>query len=325
MVDYGNASQRLVFRIAAIATLASMLAACGGGNAPQSTIPSGTNTAASHKHHPRDTATFVDLVDYQTSSLVQVYSGCSITCETTRTTLETGFNYPLTVGLDGANNAYVAGINGPTLVTKVPSGCKSASCEVALGGPGTGGNSIAVDSSGNAYLAIGDGVEAVPAGCQSTACVAHLGGGFSHAVGSVALDTYGNLYVSEAEGPGGSGVVEKMATNCTSASCVSSYYTGFQDPGAIAVDAAGDFAVYDAADNDIWLYPHPQGHVYFLRRAIGGNVDAINSMQFDFEGNLWVSDATDRELKIIPQSCSSASCVTEFTGNAGAGFAILAD
>jgi hypothetical protein len=80
----------------------------------------------------------------------------------------------------------------------MPVGCTSSSCVTTLGGGFSGPNGVAVDGSGNVYVADynNSAVKEMPAACTSSSCVTTLGGGFSYPAG-VAVDGSGNVYVGD--------------------------------------------------------------------------------------------------------------------------------
>jgi hypothetical protein len=67
-------------------------------------------------------------------------------------------------------------------VKEMPAGCASSSCVTTLGGGFNFPFGVAVDGSGNVYVADTDNnaVKEMPAGCASSSCVTTLGGGFSY-------------------------------------------------------------------------------------------------------------------------------------------------
>jgi DNA-binding beta-propeller fold protein YncE len=99
-------------------------------------------------------------------------------------------------------------------VYELPAGCTLAACLIALGGGFDLTEGVAVDGSGNVYVANlmtnMAGVSQIPAGCTSSTCVIALGGGF-HDPGGVAVDAIGNvIYVADFG-------VEEIPSGCTAA------------------------------------------------------------------------------------------------------------
>ena len=63
----------------------------------------------------------------------------------------------------------------------MPAGCASSSCVTTLGGGFSDPYGVAVDASGNVYVADygNSAVKEMPAGCASSSCVTTLGSGFA--------------------------------------------------------------------------------------------------------------------------------------------------
>jgi uncharacterized repeat protein (TIGR02543 family) len=163
-----------------------------------------------------------------------VPQGCtSSSCETT---VGSGISSPAAVALDGAGDIYIADeYNGHPLYevrvvggqTTVGSGVDSSDAVAVddLGdvfvtsfSQGTtlevpsvglqsnlapwlgGGGALATDAAGDVYFSDGYSVTEVPAGCASSACDIALPGGYG-SVGGLALDSAGNLYIPDENGP----------------------------------------------------------------------------------------------------------------------------
>ena len=104
-----------------------------------------------------------------------------------------------------------------------------AGAVTTLGGSFLYPEGVAVDASGNVYVAEVDrnAVKEMPAGCASPSCVTTLGGlfGFNGPDG-VAVDGSGNVYVADH----GNSAVEEMPAGCAFASCVTTLGGGFSYP-----------------------------------------------------------------------------------------------
>ena len=85
-----------------------------------------------------------------------------------------------------------------------------------LGGGFNGPLGVAVDGSGNVYVADygNSAVKEMPAGCASPSCVTTLVSGFSGP--GVAVDRSGNVYVADYI----NSAVKEMPAGCASSSCV---------------------------------------------------------------------------------------------------------
>jgi streptogramin lyase len=152
------------------------------------------------------------------------------------------------LAVDGAGNVYLAD-NGNNAVKEIPAGCTSASCVITLGGGFFTPWGVAVDTSGNVYVAasgvadseVGEVFE-MPSGCSSSSCVTQLGGAYDFNIySSVAVDGSGNVYVGEFYEQ----AVDKMPPGCNSADCVTKLGGGFGDVSGVALDGSGNVYVDD--------------------------------------------------------------------------------
>jgi len=116
-----------------------------------------------------------------------------------------------------------------------------------------GANGIAVDDSGNVFVAGGQayGLKEAAAGCASSACVKTLGSGFKQPT-SVALDGSGNLIVADY----GNGAVERvLAPGYSTVQTLAS----IPHPQGVAVDGSGN----------VFVTAYQSGKVYELMAAGG--------------------------------------------------------
>jgi sugar lactone lactonase YvrE len=133
-------------------------------------------------------------------------------------------------------------------VKEIPIGCDSESCIKVLGGGIQSPGGVAVDRSGNVYVADSHDrvLKKIPPGCASAICVRSLGGGFKYPSG-VAVDKSGNVFVTDPE----NNAVKEIPPGCISASCVKTLGSGFNYPGGIAVDRSGNVFISDAGNNRV--------------------------------------------------------------------------
>jgi sugar lactone lactonase YvrE len=125
-------------------------------------------------------------------------------------TLGGGFYYPEGVAVDGSGDVFVAESGTPPFndgaVDEIPASCiagaNNASCMRTLGGGFVGPDGLAVDRSGDVFVADGNNsaVYEIPANCiagaNNASCVLTIGGGFSIPQG-VAVDAKGDLFVGD--------------------------------------------------------------------------------------------------------------------------------
>ena len=117
--------------------------------------------------------------------------------------------------------------NKATAVKEMPPGCATSTCVTTLGPGFRFPTSVAVDSSGNVYVADygNSAVKEMTPGSATSSCVNPLGGGFVNPQG-VAVDSSGNVYVADY----GNNAVKGMTPNCTSSSCVTPLGAGSSLP-----------------------------------------------------------------------------------------------
>ncbi len=186
-----------------------------------------------------------------------------------------------------------------------------------LGGSFNNPNLMAVDASGNVYVADENNnlVKEIPPGCASSSCVILLGSGFDRPTG-VAVDGKGNVYVTEYFE---SRVVE-MPPGCTSSSCITTLGGGFGNPYGVAVDGTGNIYIadegYDAGTSAVYEMP-PGCASSSCVTALGGGFHYPIGIAVDGNSNIYVGDAGNGAVKEMPPGCASSSCVTTL----GRGFA----
>ena len=137
---------------------------------------------------------------------------------------------------------------------RCPSGCLSSACVLALGGGFASPYGVAVDVSGNVYVADSpnSAVDQIPPGCVSSTCVTSLGGGFQSPAG-VAVDGSGNIYVADTYHH----AVKEMPSGCASSACVTTLGGGYSYPYGVAVDPASKQPNVYVADTGVTkIMPH---------------------------------------------------------------------
>jgi hypothetical protein len=142
----------------------------------------------------------------------------------------------------------------------MPPGCTSSNCVTTLGGGFLGPVAVAVDGSGNVYVAdyVNNAVKEMPPGCASSSCVTTLGGGFDLPWGA-AVDGSGNVYVADTY----NNEVKEIPAGCTSSNfssgtcAITTLGGGFLGPIGVAVDGSGN--VYVAHNDNYAVYEMPPG------------------------------------------------------------------
>ena len=168
----------------------------------------------------------------------------------TKLTLGSGFDSPSGVTVDGSDDVFVsdsgyAGFNeGVYEIVAVNGQVSSASTVESLGGGFLDPSGVAVDGSGDVFVAdtYNDAAKEIPASCISGAnnssCVTAVGNGFSKPDG-VAVDAAGDVFVAA----NGNGVVYEVAAvngQVSSSSTVLSVASGFNLLNGMTVGGSGN-------------------------------------------------------------------------------------
>ncbi|MDO6430043.1 hypothetical protein Q4E93_05575 [Flavitalea sp. BT771] len=257
------------------------------------------------------------------------------------------FSTPRGLAMDAAGNIYVADASNNRIRKITPAGVVSTLAGSTDGyAEGTGAaakfgyptNSVAVDASGNVYVADGGNnrVRKIsPAGVVST--LAGDGGVsiFYQPLG-VTVDAAGNVYVADSYNnrickitPGGT--VSTLAGSATGGAGSAGYTDGtgtaarFWTPNGVVIDASGNVYVTDAS-NYVIRKISPAGVVSTLAGSVEGFADGTGSAArfehlagpaIDAAGNIYVGDiGNNRVRKITP-----AGVVSTVAGGAPLGYA----
>jgi sugar lactone lactonase YvrE len=327
----------------------------GTGSAAQFNFPSGVAV---------DTSDNVYVADQGNSTIRQITSGGVVTTlagsagnfgSADGTGSAALFNAPSGVAVDTSGNVYVADtVNGT--IRKVTS---AGVVTTLAGSPGNlgsadgtgsaalfaGPSSVAVDSSGNVYVAdtYNNTIRAItPAGVVTTLAgsaaafpgnVDGTGGAARfNSPSGVAADSSGNVYVADTFNdtirkittPGG--VVTTLAGSAAGSGSADG--TGstarFNFPLGVAVDNAGNVYVGDEGNNTIRKITTPGGVVTTLAGSPGvtGSTDGTGSaalffgpsgVAVDGSGNVYVADSGNNTIRKI----TSAGVVTTLAGSPG--------
>ena len=178
------------------------------------------------------------------------------------------FASPNDVAVDGSGNVYVAD-TGNNAVEEIVAGTggaasgtvSSGSTVVTLASGFSYPNGVAVDGSGNVYVAdtVHNAVEEILAvdgvvSSSSTVITLSIGasnsfGGFSYPTG-VAVDGSGNVYVADS---GNNAVEEIMAVGgvIPASPAINTLGSGFSYPSSVAVDGSGNVYVADTSNHAV--------------------------------------------------------------------------
>ena len=253
------------------------------------------------------------------------------------TTMTTGLESPTGIALDSSGNIYVAdvGIGGSTVfppsVFVYPAGSNGNAAPTAtISGSNTGLESpagIALDSSGNIYVADGDAdsVFVYPAGSTGNVSpTATIGGSNTGLVGpeGIALDSSGNIYVADdlaicvfvfpALGSS-TGLLNEAPT-----ATISGSNTGLQAPEGIALDSSGNIYLADDLALSVFVYPALGSGTGLLDEAptatISGSktgLQAPDGIALDSSGNIYVADTSAASVFVYPVLGSSTGLLNE--------------
>lgn len=180
----------------------------------------------------------------------------------------TGLSYPIGIALDSSGNIYVANtltantVSNPTgaSITVYPAGSNgNAAPSAVIAGGNTGldyPQAMALDSRGNLYVesfvsGVGSSIDVYPSGSNGNVSPAAIIVGADtglYAPSGIALDSGGNLYVSNSQAGidnGGSATVYPAGSSgdAVPTATITSNYTGIDLPAGIAVDSKGNIYV----------------------------------------------------------------------------------
>jgi sugar lactone lactonase YvrE len=205
---------------------------------------------------------------------------------------------------DGIGDVFVADANastGTVVAKEVPAGCMSATCVITLaptytlGNKPTKGQSVALDSIGNVFIATsGGGVyEITVASGYQTAITLANGFAFTGPTG-LAVDQSGNVFIAAgANGGTENGVYEIPAAG--GYATVNQVATGLIDPIGLAVDMNGNLFVSTASNgtaNPNGVYEISATSGYTMFQAVGSGFSSPQGLTVDQDGNVFVLDTS---------------------------------
>jgi hypothetical protein len=202
------------------------------------------------------------------------------------------------------SNTYLSGVGtGPQVAFSPPT-------QSTLGGGFALPGGVAVDASGNVYVADGgnNAVKEMPAGCASSSCVTVLGGGYGDPFG-VAVDGSGNVYVADTN----NSEVKEMPPGCASSSCITILGGGFSLPYGVALDGDGNIYIADANHSKVKEMPPGCGSSSCVT-ILGGGFDQPEGVAVDGAGNVYIADTNSNGVKKMGPGCTAASCVSSLGG-----------
>jgi sugar lactone lactonase YvrE len=160
-----------------------------------------------------------------------------------------------------------------------------------------GGIGVAVDGSGNVYIADGNSTvykETPSAGGYAQSIVANSG---LNEPQGIVVDGSGNVYFADGatnrvlkEAPSGSGYIQTVIAN--------GGVNGLSEPGAVAVDGSGNVYIADS-DNNRVLKETPTAGGYTQSVVANASVNGLNGPQgvaVDRSGNVFIADSLNGRL-----------------------------
>jgi sugar lactone lactonase YvrE len=189
-----------------------------------------------------------------------------------------------------------------------------AGAVTTLGGGFSGPEGVAVDGSGNVYVADfgNNAVKEMPLGCASSSCVTTLGGGFYGPHG-VAVDGTATSMLPMPN----NNAVKEMPSGCASSTCVTTLgggFSSFENPHGVAVDGSGNVYVADSTNNAVKEMP-PGCNSSSCVTTLGGGFLVPTGVAVDGSGNVYVADQEIAgSVKEMPPGCASSTCVATLGG-----------
>jgi streptogramin lyase len=179
---------------------------------------------------------------------------------------------------------------------------------IRLGGKLANPYGVAVDGSGNVYVADQghSAVKEIPPNCSSSTCVITLGGGFDQPWG-VAVDGSGNVYVADTV----NSAVKEMPAGCAAATCVTPLGGGFSNPTGVAVDGSGNVYVADGGSGFVKEIPVGcTSSTCMISLGGGGDFASPTAVAVDGSGNVYLAgyNSGGGGVYEIPPGCTSSSC-----------------
>jgi sugar lactone lactonase YvrE len=174
---------------------------------------------------------------------------------------------------------------------------------VYLGSGFSNPTDVAVDASGNVYIAdqLNNAVKKIPAGGGAPVI---LGSGFNEPT-AVAVDAAGNVYVADQY----NNAIKKIPASGASAPVTLG--SGFSYPTGVAVDAAGNVYVADNGNGLVKKIPAGGG----VPVAIGSGFEYPNRVAVDVAGNVYVSDGGLLAIVEIPAAGGVPVTISSGAGN----------
>ncbi len=209
------------------------------------------------------------------------------------------------VAADPGGNIFAFGTNG-FVIKASPSGNTYTQTMVGSG-LGTNGN-LALDGSGNLYIADGDNNQVVKETLAGGTYTQSVVGSVAGPTG-VAVDGAGNVFVTSGANPL---VITKFSLAAGSFTSSAIPLTG-NNPTGIAVDGAGNLFVTDGGTNNVVELSPANGGAYTQGTVVSG-LSSPNDVAVDAAGDLYIADNGNNRVAIASPSAGGYSVSPVLTG-----------
>ena len=309
------------------------------------TVPYGTNVKVTATAQPQWQHCVAGSSNFS-GPIISNINQDTFTCSTVANVTTFGasaspaFNSPAGLAVDAAGNLYVADSANNQIRKITPGGTVTVLAGTGAVGSADGAanvatfnspEGVAVDSSGNVFVADTDNneIREIHASSGQVTTVVGAAAGLYNPYG-IAVDAAGTLYVADT----GNNEIRKVSTNGTVTTLAGSTAAGsadgagalasFTHPFAVAVNSAGDVYVADFGNNEIREIT-PAGVVTTTAGSpTAGSADGFGTqasffspsgIAVDAAGNVYVADTNNNEIRLI----SPNGYVTTLAGSTTAG------
>ena len=226
-----------------------------------------------------------------------------------QTNLGDGFNYPISIALDGNADVFLAEpVNADVKEILATGGYGAVR---TLGGGYSFGQpaGVALGADGNLVVAdYGNGqVDLILAKGGYTTVNVLAGYPTFYAPNGVAVDSGGNIFVTDQVN---NAVYEMLAIS--GYSVVNTLAGGFNNPNGVAVDGEGNVYVADTGNSAVKKLVAAGGVIPSSPTIVtlGGGFSSPNAVAVDASGSVFVADSGHGAVKTMSGRCASSACVS---------------
>jgi sugar lactone lactonase YvrE len=218
---------------------------------------------------------------------------------------------PQGMAIDQSGNVWISLPDGGGVLEMNSSGTPNASSPFT--GSNLAGPSVAIDGSGNAWIADGGGYITELNSSGTASSFSPLTGNGMDNTSAIAVDGSGNVWVASAAGF----KVSKWSnsgSNLGFCSC-----GGINDPVGIAVDGAGNVWLANAGGNSVTEVLGSTDTASTASPITGGGLSNPQAIALDGAGNVWVANAGSNSVTELSSAGALLSGSTGYTGGAISG------